>query len=298
MNISIFSSEKFAPLLKIMLLSLCESNDFEKHNIYIITTDMKKETEEEINKTLDKKYGQRVRRVIIDSSKKMGFEDSKLYSVASYHKLYAFRNFPKTVDRILCLDADMIIKKSLKDFYYQNMEGKTLSAAEDFHISTKEKENIGLNKDDKYVNLGCLLIDVQKFNSKYLLEEYVAWTKKWKPRFVAQDVVNALFKDDIKIVEDIYNYQIFSSQKLKASDENYYKCKELSRARRNYVRDKVVVIHYVGELKPNNFRFISKSAKYFYGVMFRNNMKIKVAKLISFNLLYKCKKILKGELPR
>ena len=116
MNISVFSSEKFASLLKVMLLSFCETNNFEKHNIFIITTDMSDETESKINKVLEKKFKQHVQKVVIHGGSENGFIDSKGFSAASYHKLYAFRMLPKTVDRLLCLDADMIVKKSLKKF--------------------------------------------------------------------------------------------------------------------------------------------------------------------------------------
>lgn len=295
MNISIFSSEEFSPLLKIMLFSLCESNDFEKHNIFVITTDMTEETEKAINYDLNRKFGQQIKRVTIGAGAENGFIDGVGYSAASYHKLYAFRMFPKGLHRLLCLDADMIIRGSLKEFYYQNMEEKILCAAKDFHISIEEKKSIGLNKDDDYVNLGCLLIDLDRFLNEYTVEDYIGWANKWKPKYVAQDVVNVLFKDKIKIINDKYNYQIFSCQKLEVDDPNYIKYKDMSREQRKYIENHVVILHYVGGTKPNNFRFISKTAKYFYAVMARNGMKKDVVKLIFLNLLFRVKKFLKGE---
>ena len=55
MNISIFSSNKFYDQLKVMLLSLLDYNNFEKHNIYIISVDMEKRKIDELNKLLKKK---------------------------------------------------------------------------------------------------------------------------------------------------------------------------------------------------------------------------------------------------
>lgn len=295
MNISIFSSEEFSPLLKIMLFSLCESNNFEKHNLFVVTTDMTEETEKAINNDLNKKFGQQIKRVTIGAGAENGFIDGVEYSAASYHKLYAFRMLPRGLHRLLCLDADMIIRGSLKNFYYQNMGEKILCAAKDFHISIEEKKSIGLNKDDDYVNLGCLLIDLDRFLNEYTVEDYIGWANKWKPKYVAQDVVNVLFKDKIKIINDKYNYQIFSCQKLKADDPNYIKYKDMSREQRKYIENHVVILHYVGGIKPNNFRFISKTAKYFYAVMARNGMKKDVVKLIFLNLLFRVKKFLKGE---
>lgn len=295
MNISIFSSEKFSPLLKIMLLSLCESNNFEKHNIFVITTDMTEETEKEINNELNRKFGQQIERVLIGVGAENGFMDRKGYSAASYHKLYAFKKLPKELHRLLCLDADMIIRGSLKEFYYQNMGDNILCAAKDFHISIKEKEDVGLKKYDDYVNLGCLLIDLDRFLNEYEVEDYIRWANKWKPKYVAQDVVNVLFKEKIKIVNDRYNYQIFSCRKLKVDDPDYMKYKDISKEKSKYIKNQVIILHYVGGIKPNNFRFISKTAKYFYAVMARNGMKKDVVKLIFLNLLFRVKKFLKGE---
>lgn len=295
MNISIFSSEEFSPLLKIMLFSLCESNNFEKHNIFVITTDMTEETEKAINYDLYRKFGQQIKRVIIGAGAENGFIDGPGYSAASYHKLYAFRKLPRGLHRLLCLDADMIIRGSLKNFYYQDMGEKILCAAKDFHILAEEKESIGLGKDDDYVNLGCLLIDLDRFLNKYTVEDYIEWANKWKPKYVAQDVVNALFKNKIKIVNEKYNYQVFSCRKLKVDDPEYVKYKDMSREQRKYIEDQVVILHYVGRIKPNNFRFISKTAKYFYTVMARNGMKKDLVKLMSLNLLVRVKKFIIGE---
>ena len=298
MNISVFSSEKFAPLLKVMLLSFCETNNFEKHNIFIITTDMSDETESKINKVIETKFKQHVQKVVIDGGSENGFIDNKGFSAASYHKLYAFRMLPQTVDRLLCLDADMIVKKSLKNFYYQDMEGKALCACLDCHVSQKDRLDIGLDAKDQYVNLGCLLIDMKKFLNEYSVEEYVKWAAIWKPKYVAQDVVNALFHNKIKIASKIYNYQIFSCQMIQEIEANelvYRQLGKLNKKQLNFVQDEVAILHYIGGIKPNNFRFISKTAKYFYAVMARNGMKKDVVKLIFLNLLFRVKKFLKGE---
>ena len=84
MNISIFSSNKFYDQLKVMLLSLLDYNNFEKHNIYIISVDMGKRKIDELNKLLKKKYNQELKLFILKEDMKGGFSDTARYSAAGF----------------------------------------------------------------------------------------------------------------------------------------------------------------------------------------------------------------------
>lgn len=283
MNISVFSSDEFAPLLKIMLASFCEKNDFEKHNIFIITTNMRDETFKRINKYIGKRFGQKLFLVKLDESKKPDWEDNPTFSTASYHKLYAFNYLPVEVDRIMCLDSDMIILDSIKDYYYQDLGPNILAASPDFYVSDTHKKTIGLSKEEKYVNLGLLLIDLKKYKLEYSIEDYMDWITKYKPIYVAQDVLNVFFRKKIKVTGRKYNYQFFG----------YKDASLISKAEMKYVQEEVKILHYVGTIKANNFRHTSKLVKYCYKVMWNNGMKIDLVQLLVKKQLFKLKYVLR-----
>lgn len=265
MNIAVYSSNEFFLGLKIMLTSLLDNNNFERHKIYIITTNFSDKNLYRLNTYLEKKYNQKVTRVVIDEGDRDKFPVSKQFSYSGFHKMYAFRKLAETEDRLMCLDADMVILKSLKEFYYQELDDYYIGACRDSHINRDyiHLEEIGFGKDEKYFNNGCLVLDLKKYTNEYSNEQYIKWINEneEKIKYVAQDVINVLFKGKIKENPyEIYNNQVYSFNNV--SDE------ELQRINRE-----CSILHYVGKIKPWDYRYDGNLKYYTYEVMKKNGMK-------------------------
>lgn len=270
MNISVFCSDSFYLGAKIMLSSFLENNNFEKHNIFIISTDIQQKKINELNVFLKKRFHQEVALIRVTEKMKEGFPENERFSAAGFHKLYVFKYLPIKLDRIMCLDSDMLILRSLKNFYYQDMGEKVFIASEDKYIyknDVKHLRELGIKEGEPYFNLGCIVIDLKKYLASYNIEEYLSWIKDnhETAKYAAQDVVNVFFKGKIKQAEYfLYNNQFFH-------DEN------LSEIEMKEIEENSVIIHYIGRIKPWNFRFDTEHkmplVKYTFGVMKRNGMK-------------------------
>lgn len=291
MNISVFCSEKFYIGAKIMITSFLVHNNFEKHNIFIISTDLEQNKIDKLNKFISKRFGQKVNLLKISDEMKSGFPEKGLFSAAGFHKLYAFNYLPIKINRIMCLDADALVLKSLKNFYYQDMEDNVFIASEDCHIrdDLEHLDELGLPRNEPYFNLGCIVIDLEKYLKKYSEKDYLEWMEKNgdKAKYVAQDVINVLYKGSIKLADyKIYNNQIFCYE-------------DVSNEEMENIERESCVIHSIGPVKPWNFRYETKLNKFTYNLMKKNGMikeyGIIMLKKKMFRLKYRILNRLKGE---
>lgn len=263
MNISIFSSDKFYDQLKVMLFSLLDYNNFEKHNIFIISVDMNKDKIDNLNKLIKKKYDQELKLFILKEEMKGGFSDTARYSAAGFYKLFTFPYLSLEGDRIMCLDTDMIIRGSLREFYYQEFEDKIIIGCN----STIDKntkihcDELGLVDENKYINLGAVVFNVKKYLSKYDLDFYYKWymENRESAKYLVQDILNVLFEKEIKVCDyHKYNYQIlfekYDNLKMKEIEKN------------------AVIVHYIGKYKMSDYRYYIRPKKYYYEVLKRHNL--------------------------
>lgn len=263
MNISIYSSNAFYDQLKVMILSLLEHNNFEKHNIFVVTTDMKQSNIDKLNKILKRKYDQEVTLFKITDEMKSGFVDTERFSAAGFYKLYAFRFLPIKADRILCLDTDMIIRGSLKEYYYQDFEGKIIIGCNSV-IDKNTKihcDELNLQNVDSYINLGAVVFNVKPYLEKYDIEYYYNWYQEHKneAKYLVQDILNVLFENDIKVCNSFeYNLQILWTR---------YDKSEIDR-----MKKETKIIHYIGPYKMSDYRYYIKPKIFYYETLKNHNL--------------------------
>lgn len=261
MNISFVSSEKFLYGAKVMLISFLENNDFEKHNIFWLYNNVSEKKIKRFCNYFKKNYNQTVTPFELTREMLDRFYVNCNFGVAAFHKLFVFDLLPIKCDRILSLDADAIVDSCLKDFYYQDMTDYCVAASDDMWITDKELEKRGYTKEDRYINLGNSLFNLDNYLNEYSIEyltEYVEKNKKLLT-YVAQDVVNFLYKDKIKYCNPYkYNLQIYSGflHSERASEQMKENVK-------NAINDNPSIIHYVRGTKPWSNKYKDGYGYYF-----------------------------------
>ena len=85
-------------------------------------------------------------------------------SIETYYRLLAQFLLPDTVDRILWLDADVIIFKDITDFYNQDFDEQLLIACADVNHNRQDilnvKKEIGISQNHLYFNAGIILFNL------------------------------------------------------------------------------------------------------------------------------------------
>ena len=173
------------------------------------------------------------------------------FSIEIYYRVLAQFLLPQTVDRIMWLDADIVLCGSICEFYHQEFEGKLLVVCPDAACEDEEivqiKDNLGLPKEHIYFNSGVLLLNIEELRKKTNLDEILKATQSIAEYFTYpdQDLLNYLYSGKIKYCDrDRFNCQVIGYGKLTRAQV-----------------DNIVVLHYAGTHKPWLFYYLHELSK-------------------------------------
>ena len=180
-------------------------------------------------------------------------------SKATYYRLIAASYLPQTVERILYLDPDTTVLRSLQPFYTMDMQGKIFAGAGHLHgvADWVNRRRLGVKRTPQYVNAGVLLMDVAKLRQLDNTELIYDFVRKNARRLLLgdQDVINELYDGEI-LCTDTWLYNL---------DEHVFKTTQRARKRDlQWVRDNTVIIHYAGSKKPWNQPYNGALGTFFF----------------------------------
>lgn len=255
MNIMVSSDKKYLDYLMTMLFSLKKHND--EFTVYFLNRNISQKRMQRFIKQVKKETGCNCVEIKMDEEL---CEQLPIYfkriSVETYLRLFAPFYLPQDMDRILYLDVDIIIKKNLKDFYYQDFEEKSLvTIPESLHKSSiikEHKEKVGLNAEHKYFNAGVLIMNLDKIRRTTSTDMILELINKKREclEYQDQDVLNLLFKNDVKYESKYYNYQSIWRAKINKEE-----------------LDKIYILHYSGDEKPWMTRYIKEYSIPFWDIV-------------------------------
>lgn len=156
------------------------------------------------------------------------------YSVSIYYRFLAYRLLDQSIERVLYLDTDIIVKGDISTLYNTDFEGNYFVGCLD---STSDPEQrLGLKE---YINSGVLLMNLRELRSENRMEPY--WEKVSEPGYSLalpdQDALNIIFNKKIKYVDDIkWNCFPFFGK--------------LTKEQEDYIKKNSKIVHFVSKRKP------------------------------------------------
>lgn len=245
-NILISVNSKYLDKAKTMLHSL-RRNHSEDITVYLLNRSLR---DSEINKF--RNYLQKHLRMdfmVIDVSV-TAFDqmplNTSIFSIEIYYRVIAQFLLPQTVERIMWLDADIVLCGNISEFYYQDFEGALLSACPDINYEDKDiikiKENLGLSNEHIYFNSGVLLLNIEALRKTTTFHEIVQ---------SAQSIAQYLVYPD----QDLLNY--LYTGRVKYCNQNQYNCQATNvvSLTQDEVND-IAILHYAGSHKPWLFYYL------------------------------------------
>lgn len=184
---------------------LKNKNDDEFINVYIIDGGISDENKAKLN-SFQNKFDCKIEYVFPDLDKLKNCITYKgdYISLATYYRLL----IPEMVmeERVIYLDCDIIVRKSLKALYEKDFTCNLVLGSEDVS-SEVHKKRLEL---EKYVNAGVLLMNTKQMREENTVSRILDWLANniEKVDRHDQDVINASINDRIDYVEDIYNVQV------------------------------------------------------------------------------------------
>lgn len=201
------SDEKFSEILGVSLVSLFENSKDINIVVYILDSGIRKENKDKIE-AVGSKYGQKIiwlkaRNIAEELSMNVAVDRG---SLSQYARLFVSSDLPKDLDRVLYLDCDLIIEKSIKELWELDLHGKTIGALMDA-FSKHYRQNIDLEENDIMFNSGVMLIDLKKWRKDKIEEKLKNFISKKNGRIQQGDqgALNSVLSHDIYCFEPRFN---------------------------------------------------------------------------------------------
>lgn len=242
MHIMMAFNHKYVIFAAVMLQSLYENNPLCTVCVHIAH----KELDEHDRKKLEEQahaFGNKV--FFYEFQKEWlpeGLKITSEWSIEAYFRLYMLEMLPEYVDRVLYLDVDIIINKSIYDFYFMDMQDSDIVACRDFsrvlheEFTDERKELFSHIKDEEefvYFNSGVMLVNISKLRGSVCGMDYVKMAEQFQGRLFApdQDILNLVHWKNTGLVDE-FRYDFFNGclKGLKAEEVNQL----------------VSIIHYAG----------------------------------------------------
>ena len=270
MNVLVSCDENYINPLKTMLYSLFKSNDIQIE-IYLIHKDIRDEKIKEIEKFVEKaSLGKGKLNPIKVEDLFSKAKTTFYYTEEMYYRLLAYKYLPKSLDRILYLDPDVLVLNSCEELYNMDLSDNYFAAAT-HTIPTVQSANVARlsltsgHKDiENYFNSGILMINLElaRNSEKYEKEvlNYVENSKSLGLIMPDQDLLNVVFRNKIIKIDEIkYNYDARRYLAYKLKDKKY---------KISYIISNTCFLHFCGKRKPwldeNNLGVFTSLYLYFW----------------------------------
>ena len=205
MNVVTSLNENYADMAESLLLSL-RNHYVGEIVVYLLNHSIRDEVLEEMAAFLKEKCDIELVPIAIGETI---FDDFSInfpgrFTIEVFYGIIAPYLIDATVERALWLDADIIIKDDIGDFYHMDVGGKSLvvcrDECEDHPMEVKKwKQRLNICDSHIYFNAGVMLMDFQRIRSKFTLEEVITTCNAYKDRILMlnQDIMNVLFENDV-----------------------------------------------------------------------------------------------------
>lgn len=171
---------------------------------------------------------------------------------AAYFRLYIADLLPPSIDKVLYLDGDVIVRHSLKKLWNMDLSGHALAAVPDMREGTTDRfDGLGYSKSLGYFNSGVLLINLAYWRHHEVTKQFAEFIQNRYEtiRFHDQDVLNYIFREQKMTLPIRYNLQDGFLWKTPEYDWSRYG-EEVMEARVD-----PVIVHFTREIKPWKYSY-------------------------------------------
>lgn len=214
MNIVLCTDSKYIPYCTITICSVCENNQGIPIHFYVVGSKLTDDNKE-ILLALVSKYKNKVLTFIeIDNEIVKAFPIGKAgqnnyISLASYYRLFLPALLPVDIEKIIYLDCDVIVRKSLETMWQNDITKYAIAGVLDtLAYDVRTYNRLRYSPDFLYINAGVLLINLTYWRQHNCLEKCLTYAKTYPERLQChdQDILNAVFKEEKFVIPFTYNF--------------------------------------------------------------------------------------------
>lgn len=247
-NILCATDKNFVPYCGIMLTSLFENNKDELISVYLLVDDTVGEKDKDKYIRLAKQYQQSINITHVDATT---FEKYPVYNQqwtnSIYYRLLAAELLPTSIDKIIYLDADIIVTRSIREMWEVDVENYAVGAVIDIWAPNKQVyERLNLKNDSQYFNSGSMVLNLKYWREHELSKQYMQYIKDnfEKLWFNDQDTLNGVLFDQKLMLSVTYNFQVLFLKKSLFDEMTDEQKKDIIETKAP------LIMHYSASTKP------------------------------------------------
>lgn len=253
MNILVTLDRNYIPYLNVMLSSLINCDSEEYYHVYLMHNSLERCDVEITNRILGENGQLHLIRITEEQLGDAPTTDRYPHEI--YYRIFAAKYLPTALDRVLYLDPDIIVNKSLRSLYDLDMGNNYFAAASHIGEFLHFINELRLDMDEAgpYINSGVMLINLEKLRAEQSYEEVFDYIREHHGKLILpdQDIISGLYGSKI-IPLDPYCYNM--TERLLAFQHTLPE----NRISLEYVRENAAIIHYCGRNKPWKSGYIGK----------------------------------------
>ena len=212
-NVVMATDEKFVQHCAVAITSLLiNHNAREAVTFYILCDDISKIRKNSLQKNI-KKFNAELVFLEINKDKLIDLpmpdlKELKHISIATYYRLFMVDLLPLSVERIIYLDCDVIVRRDISDLWEIDLNDKILGAV--FQLVNRTVTDIirlGYPVRNGYFNAGILLINLKAWRNELITEKVFnfIFQNSNKIKYHDQDVLNAILNESVMQISPSYN---------------------------------------------------------------------------------------------
>lgn len=255
MNLLYTVNEAFVPQLAASVASVCENSSPNDAIHFFVFCDKVSQTSKETLRSFLNKYCVEIDFIDIDGFMEAGCIDfdTQGWNEIVLSRLLLARFLASDIQRVLYLDADTMVRGSLKELWDAplNEHGCIIGACPEPTVSSKRMKALG-HGGKPYFNAGVLLIDLESWRRNEIEKQLLECLKERGAELFAndQDAINLVLDERIMPLPVKYNY---------CNSFYYYPLSMLKRVSpwfdpdpRRYSEwvSNPVIVHFLGEDRP------------------------------------------------
>lgn len=255
MHIVCTTDSKYIMPIGIMIKSVCVNNSDEDITFHVITDGSVSDSQKkDLDSIIDKGRNHYIQLYKIDDNIVSKFpnihgEVQPYITQAAYYRLFLADILPDTIDKVLYLDGDIVVRKSLKPLWSIDISDFTVACVPDMTESLIEMYNrLHIPVEGGYFNSGVLLINLKKWRETNIQKIFIQCVKDNFEiiKFHDQDVLNVVCNTTKHWIPITFNFQNGFLFKRKYMGFNYWKyAKQIE----EYKYDPTIV-HFISVPKP------------------------------------------------
>ena len=184
-----------------MMQSICVNNANTEIIIHIICDEsITAKDKEDLKSVVANSQNKQVFFYVVDGTKFCDLPalDDAAVTQAAYYRLELARLLPLSIDKVLYLDGDIIVRKCLDELWNTDISNFAVAVVTDFLEQSHEEENyLKVERKCGYFNSGVMLVNLKYWREHNLREDYYRFIQNHpeRIRYWDQDVLNYVLNE-------------------------------------------------------------------------------------------------------